>query len=104
MACSHQHNPLILCLQRCRGKAQSTGSQCQWTITTGTTLGHKEELMASDFHTWGCPIFVLDCRSQSSTGIGSPKGDPKIRASIYLGHSPCHADNAALVLNLQTGH
>eukprot|EP00957_Ditylum_brightwellii_P029899 2262269-Ditylum_brightwellii.AAC.2 len=42
--------------------------------------------MASNFHTWSCPIFVLDSRSQSSTGIGPPEWDPKARAGIYLGH------------------
>eukprot|EP00957_Ditylum_brightwellii_P154148 11730789-Ditylum_brightwellii.AAC.1 len=36
-------------------------------------LGHKEELMASNFHTWGCPVFFLDSRSQSNTVIGPPK-------------------------------
>eukprot|EP00957_Ditylum_brightwellii_P194325 14799366-Ditylum_brightwellii.AAC.1 len=60
--------------------------------------------MASNFHTWGCPIFALDRRSQSGTGIGPPKWDPKARAGIYLGHSPFHAGNVALVFNLQTGH
>jgi hypothetical protein len=23
---------------------------------------------------------------------------------VYLGHSPCHAQNIALILNLSTGH
>eukprot|EP00957_Ditylum_brightwellii_P040247 3045508-Ditylum_brightwellii.AAC.1 len=51
--------------------------------------------MASNFYTQGSPIFVIDSRSQSSTGKG---------AVIYLGHSPFHAGNIALGLNLQTGH
>eukprot|EP00957_Ditylum_brightwellii_P073539 5587614-Ditylum_brightwellii.AAC.1 len=67
-------------------------------------LGHREEIMAGNFHTWDCPIFVLDSRSQDGTGIEPPKRDPKARASIYLGHSPFHAGNVALVLDLQTGH
>eukprot|EP00957_Ditylum_brightwellii_P033520 2540286-Ditylum_brightwellii.AAC.1 len=36
-------------------------------------LGHKEELVAADFHTWGCPVFVLDADLQTGTGIGPPK-------------------------------
>eukprot|EP00957_Ditylum_brightwellii_P130508 9956164-Ditylum_brightwellii.AAC.1 len=67
-------------------------------------LGHKEELMTSKFHTLGCPFFILDSRSQSDTGIGTPKWDPKARAGIYLGHSTFNAGNVALVLNLQTNH
>eukprot|EP00957_Ditylum_brightwellii_P190477 14499317-Ditylum_brightwellii.AAC.1 len=47
-------------------------------------LGHKKELMASNFHTWGCPIFVINSKSQSNIGIGPPKWDPKARAGIYL--------------------
>eukprot|EP00957_Ditylum_brightwellii_P114982 8769693-Ditylum_brightwellii.AAC.1 len=67
-------------------------------------LGHKEELVATDFHTWGCPVFVLDANLQTGTGIGPPKWNPRTRAGIYLGQSPVHAGNVALVLNLQTGH
>ena len=33
-----------------------------------------------------------------------PKWDPRARVGVYLGHSPCHAGNVALILNLQTGH
>eukprot|EP00957_Ditylum_brightwellii_P204525 15339654-Ditylum_brightwellii.AAC.2 len=36
-------------------------------------LGHKEELVAFDVHTWGCPVFVLDADLQTGTGIGPPK-------------------------------
>eukprot|EP00957_Ditylum_brightwellii_P007745 586003-Ditylum_brightwellii.AAC.1 len=45
--------------------------------------GHKEELVAS---------------------IAPPKWDLKARVGIYVGHSPFHAGNVALVLNLQTCH
>eukprot|EP00957_Ditylum_brightwellii_P032488 2462140-Ditylum_brightwellii.AAC.1 len=30
--------------------------------------------------------------------------NPRARAGVYLGHSPVHAGNVALVLNLETGH
>eukprot|EP00957_Ditylum_brightwellii_P204201 15338108-Ditylum_brightwellii.AAC.2 len=82
MACSHQYNPSALCLQNCRGKAQKTRSQCQWTITTGITVRQQ-----GGIH-----------------GIGPPTWDPEARAGIYLDHSPFHAGNVALLLNLQTGH
>eukprot|EP00957_Ditylum_brightwellii_P119555 9122198-Ditylum_brightwellii.AAC.1 len=67
-------------------------------------MGQSEELVADDFHTWGCLDFVLDATLQNSTGIGQPKWDPRSRAGVYLGHSPVYVGNVALVLNLQTGH
>ena len=55
-----------------------------------------------DFHTWGCPCYVLDSREQTGTMI--PKWDPRSRLGIYVGHSPYHAGNVALVLNPRTMH
>eukprot|EP00957_Ditylum_brightwellii_P010842 821588-Ditylum_brightwellii.AAC.1 len=60
--------------------------------------------MVEDFHTCGCPVYVLHSSLQTGTSIGPPKWDPRSRASVYLDHSPHHAGNAALVLILQTGH
>eukprot|EP00957_Ditylum_brightwellii_P128225 9779551-Ditylum_brightwellii.AAC.1 len=77
------------------------------------TLGHGsapthtdawEEIVADDFYIWGCPVMVLVAKFQTGTGIGPPKWEPKARAGGYLGHSPVHAGNVALVLNLQTDH
>ena len=48
-------------------------------------------------------MFVLDHRLQGGLG-GPPKWDPRARVGIYLGRSPCHAGNVALVLNPRTGH
>eukprot|EP00957_Ditylum_brightwellii_P144229 10989028-Ditylum_brightwellii.AAC.1 len=67
-------------------------------------LGEKEEIVADDFHTWGCPVMVLDAKLQTGTGTGPPKWEPRARAGVYLDHIPIHAGNVALVLNLQTGH
>ena len=61
-----------------------------------------EEIQTTDFHTWGCPVYVLDAENQSGS-IGTPKWDPKSHAGIYLGHSPCHAGNVSLILNLSSG-
>lgn len=55
-----------------------------------------------DFHTFGCPCYILDSRLQSST-IGVPNWEPRARLGIYLGRSPAHASNVALVLNPKTG-
>eukprot|EP00957_Ditylum_brightwellii_P072891 5539529-Ditylum_brightwellii.AAC.1 len=67
-------------------------------------LGHTEELVADDFRAWGCPVFVLDANLQTGHGIGPSKWNPRSRTGVYLGHSPVHTGNVALVLNLQTGH
>eukprot|EP00957_Ditylum_brightwellii_P084803 6447834-Ditylum_brightwellii.AAC.2 len=47
-------------------------------------LGHKEEIAAEDFHTWGCPIYVLDSTLQTWLGIEPPKWDPLPRVGVYL--------------------
>ena len=56
-----------------------------------------------DFHTWGCPVYILDAGLKSGS-IGPPKWDPRSRLGIYVGHSPAHAGSVALVLNPSTGH
>ena len=61
-----------------------------------------KEIVISDFHTWGCPVYILDAENQSG-GIGTPKWEPRSHTGIYLGQSPCHAGSVALVLNLRTG-
>ena len=63
----------------------------------------QSEIECDDFHTWGCPIFVLDARNQSGL-TGTPKWELHSRVGVYLGHSPAHAGNVSLFLNLQTGH
>ena len=61
-----------------------------------------DEIDPTDFHTWGCPTYVLEEANQGA--IGTPKWEPRSHAGIYLGHSPCHAGSVALVLNLRTGN
>ena len=62
----------------------------------------SDDIRAEDFHTWGCPVFVLEAPNQSGS-IGTSKWEPRTRVGIYLGRSPSHAGNVALVLNLQSG-
>ena len=52
-------------------------------------------------HTLFCPVFTLDKKLQGGLG-GIPKWNPRSNAGVYLGHSPDHASNVALVLNLTT--
>ena len=54
------------------------------------------------FHTFGCPCYVLDHRLQSGLG-GVPKWEPRSSLRIYVGLSPLHASNVAMVLNPYTG-
>lgn len=53
-------------------------------------------------HTLFCPVFTLHKRLQGGIG-GIPKWNPRSNAGVYLGHSPEHAGNVALVLSLSTG-
>ena len=53
-------------------------------------------------HPLFCPVFVLDKSLQG--GLSRiPKWNPRANAGVYLEHSPDHASNVALILNLQTG-
>ena len=56
----------------------------------------------TNFHTFGCPCYVLDSRLQSAGCAGPPKWDPLSHLGIYGGHSPAHAGSLALVLNPKT--
>ena len=64
---------------------------------TGTTV--RTDIRR--FHPFGCPVFVLASGLQNA-GSMIPKWDPRARVGIYLGHSPCHSGNVALVLNPKT--
>ena len=50
---------------------------------------------------FGCPAYVLKSELQGTTGI-HPKWDARSRAGFYLGQSPIHNRNVALVLNIHT--
>ena len=52
---------------------------------------------------FGCPTYVLKPELQGTTGI-HPNWDARTRAGIYLGQSPIHNRNVALVLNIHTGY
>ena len=52
---------------------------------------------------FGCPAYILKVELQGTTGI-HPKWDARSRAGIYLGQSPIHNRNVALVLNIHTGY
>eukprot|EP00957_Ditylum_brightwellii_P110287 8411629-Ditylum_brightwellii.AAC.1 len=47
-------------------------------------LEHIEELIAANFHTWVCPVFVLDDGMKTSHFVGPSKWDPRDRAGVYL--------------------
>ena len=51
---------------------------------------------------FGCPVYVLNEALQS--GNIYSKWKKRSRVGIYLGQSPKHGRNVALVLNLETGH
>ena len=66
------------------------------------TFSNHRRSSTKDFHPFGCPVFILNRNLQNSKKI--PRWDPCCHRGIYLGRSPNHADNVALVLNLTTGH
>ena len=64
--------------------------------------GLHDDMLPTTFHTWGCPVYILDAANQSGA-IGTPKWEPRSHTGIYLSHSPCHAGSVSLVINLKTG-
>jgi hypothetical protein len=57
----------------------------------------------SNFHTFGCPCYVLDLRLQSGSSM-IPKWEPRAQMGLHVGRSPSHAANVPLILNPRTGH
>ena len=55
-----------------------------------------------DQHTWGSPAYILDSRLQTNSK-GVPKWEPRCRLGIFVGYSPVHARNVALILNPKSG-
>jgi len=65
-----------------------------WELLTGEPS--TRELV--DYHVFGSPVYVLHKSLQDSTG-SSHKWRSRCWQGIYLGHSPMHAGNVALVYN-----
>ena len=57
-------------------------------------------LIINTFHSFGCPVYVLNEKQQSSKG--EPKWLPRSRVGVYLGKSREHANSVSYVLNLKT--
>ncbi|KAL7550148.1 hypothetical protein ACHAWF_013389 [Thalassiosira exigua] len=74
--------------------------------STAKSLLHDlepQKVPVKTFHTLFCPMYVLDSRLQSAGGAAPPKCEPHVLIGVYLGHSPFHTDNAAIVFNPSTG-
>ena len=56
----------------------------------------------TNFHTFGCPVYVLDNALQAKQSQTS-KWEDRARVGIYLGCSQTHASSVALILNTETG-
>lgn len=69
-------------------------------LFTSTPTAYESSL--DIFHTFGSPCYVLDSRLQSGLG-GVPKWEPRSSLRIYVGLSPLHSTNVAMVLNPYTG-
>ena len=64
--------------------------------------GIRTKMELRNEHPLFCPVYTLDKNLQSGPGM-IPKWNPRSNAGMYLGHSPEHASNVALVMNLTTG-
>ena len=61
----------------------------------------KRRPCIKDYHTFGCLTYALDERPCNGSRV--PKWDPRARRDIYLGMSPEHVSNVALIYNPETG-
>eukprot|EP00957_Ditylum_brightwellii_P136342 10397935-Ditylum_brightwellii.AAC.1 len=43
-------------------------------------LGYKDGIVAEDFYTWDCPVYIFDHNLQTGTMIGTPKVGPQIQS------------------------
>lgn len=55
------------------------------------------------WHHFGCPAYVLDDELQAGRRPPGGKWANRSRVGVYLGRSPLHSRNVALVLNIKTG-
>ena len=62
-----------------------------------------ENIPVKSYQTLFCPKYILDARLQNFGGAGPPQWEPRSFIGVYLGHSPFHAGNVALVCNITTG-
>ena len=60
------------------------------------------QMNVKHWYPFACPVYVLDSKLQDEKRIYH-KWESRSRVGIYLGHSPLHARNIALVLNMETG-
>lgn len=70
----------------------------------GIFSGTHVETNPKHWHHFGCPVYVLEDSLQR--GKSKPKGGKwkeRARIGLYLGRSPQHARNVALILNIKTG-
>ena len=65
--------------------------------------GAEFQIGPIDYHTWGCPDFVLKYPLQGGPE-GLTKRETRARNGVYLRHYPLHAGSVDLLLNTRTGH
>ena len=56
----------------------------------------------SNFHPFGCPVYVLDTKLQAGQSFN--KWNDRTRVGIFLCHSPDHSSTVPLVLNTTTAN
>jgi hypothetical protein len=71
---------------------------CPADLFTGEVIPRHR---LQDFHTWGCPVFILDPKLQSGQKL--PRWQPHSRQGVFMGLSTIHSSEVPLVLNTTTG-
>ena len=82
----------------CNAMIQDGNEKCPWELFTDEEC----PLRLKDFQVFGCPVYVLDKALQDGNDISKWKKRSKL--GIYVGHSPHHSGNVAMIYNPETGH
>ena len=69
---------------------------------TDIMFNTQVQMNIKHWHPFACPAYVLENKLQDEKQLYN-KWKSRSKVGIYIGHSPLHARNIALILNLETG-
>ena len=106
---AHRHWPTAITPHLWPYAVRHANDMLNHTLPKGNSLtpaeifsGTRVTANPRHWHTWGCPVYVLDNALQAGQKIN--KWNSRARVAVYLGQSPNHARSIGLALNLTTGN
>ena len=103
LAMNDKYHFMALCLKKSSRRHNIFHINDSGQTTASAFYQTEPEFYFNQEHTWGFPVYVLDRKLQYGHSR-PPKWDTRTRLGIYVGHSPVHAGDAALMLKPTTGY